>query len=139
MQYQMISRELQKVRETGTQTLDSLYQAREKLNRKRNQKFLQLTAKSPGHKKRSALRKQETLTSLMKARQNMEAFQNVLQEPGIFSVLPVDIQCFLFYADFFFYEPAEEYLKPAKLEEARLQVEEAIERVREILMHLKHI
>ena len=85
------------------------------------------------------MRKQETLTSLMKARQNMEAFQNVLQEPGIFSVLPVDIQCFLFYADFFFYEPAEEYLKPAKLEEARLQVEEAIERVREILMHLKHI
>ena len=138
MQYQMISRELQKVRETGTQTLDSLYQAREKLNRKRNQKFLQLTAKIPGHKKRSALRKQETLTSLMKARQNMEAFQNVLQEPGIFSVLPVDIQCFLFYADFFFYVPAEEYLKPAKLEEARLQVEEAIERVREILMHLKH-
>ena len=139
MQYQMISRELQKVRETGTQTLDSLYQAREKLNRKRNQKFLQLTAKIPGHKKRSELRKQETLTSLMKARQNMEAFQNVLQEPGIFSVLPVDIQCFLFYADFFFYEPAEEYLKPAKLEEARLQVEEAIERVREILLLLKHI
>lgn len=137
MQYTGWKNDFQKVQNSGKQALKSLYLAKEKLNIVENQKLSGLLEKISVQKRRNHFRMESTSVSLTNARHDMESFQMVLQDAEISEDLQADIHCFLSYADFFFYEFTEGNLKPAQIEDARLQVEDAIERVEYILSQME--
>ena len=138
MQYTEWKNDFQKVQNSGNQALKSLYLAKDKLNIMEHQKLRGFFEKMPVTKKRKHFWMNATSVALNNARHDMESFQMVLQDAEISDDLQADIHCFLSYADFFCYEFTEGHLKPAQIEDARLQVEDAIERVGYILSHMEH-
>lgn len=61
-----------------------------------------------------------------------------MQNSEFCTELQADIHCFLSFADFFFYGFAEDHLQASEIGDARLQVEDAIERVEYILAQMEH-
>lgn len=138
MQYTGWENDFQKAQNSGIQALKSLYLAQEKLNKVENQKFLRWFKRIPIQKNRKNLWGENTVILLANARRDMEFFQMILQATEICDELQAEIQCFLSYADFFFYGFTGGYLKLSEIEDARLQVEEAIDRVQSILLQMEH-
>lgn len=135
-----MNNELQEIREAidaGRQALNCLYTAKEKLNSAKNWGLFDLfgggfiTDMVKHSKMNDASRCMED------AKYHLRRFQKELRDINTVMEIRLDVGEFLSFADFFFDGLVADYLVQSRISDARSQVDEAIQQVKNILVRLE--
>lgn len=137
MQNSKTREEVRKAQESGQRVLNSLHLIEMQLNKKSNLPFHRWLYLFVMNKKGNVQNRADVFAAVLCARQDLEIFQQVLQEVEINRELQEEITCFLFFADFFLCELTEETLQQIQYEEIRGEVRDTIDRVRNILLKIE--
>lgn len=137
MQNSKSREEFRKAQESGKKVLNSLHLIEMKLNKKSNLPFHRWLYLLVMNKKGNVQNRADVFAAVLCARQDLEVFQQVLQEVEMDQDLQEEITCFLFFAEFFLCELTEETLQQMQYEEVRGEVRDTIDRVQNILLEIE--
>lgn len=131
------TKELKEAIFAGEKALKCLRQAEEKLNRASNWGLLDLLGGDliSGIVKHSKI--QEATSAIEEAKRNLVIFQRELKDVNQNYHLQIDIGGFLLFADFFFDGLIADYLVQSKIRDAKIQVQDAIHAVSNMLSQLR--
>ena len=137
MSNELMRKEVQEAVQAGERALQSLYTAKEQLNSAKNWGIFDmmgggLFASMIKHSKLG-----NASASLEEARYDLQIFQRELSDVHIPQNLQINVNGFLSFADFFLDGLIADYLVQSRINDAREQVEDAIERVEMLLRDLK--
>ena len=137
MSNELMRKEVQEAVQAGERALQSLYTAKEQLNSAKNWGIFDmlgggLFASMIKHSKLG-----NVSASLEEARYDLQIFQRELSDVHIPQNLQINVNGFLSFADFFLDGLIADYLVQSRINDAREQVEDAIERVEMLLRDLK--
>jgi hypothetical protein len=131
-----INKEKREALEAGKRALDSLYAARNELNKAKNWGIVDMI----GGGAITSLIKRSKMSDAQKyidqAKKDLQKFSNELSDVAGLMFLDFDTQDFLSFADFFFDWFAVDFLVQDRINKARRQVDEAISRVEDVLNRL---
>ena len=137
MSNELMRKEVREAVQAGERALQSLYAAREQLNSAKNWGLFDIFgggffASMIKHSKLDG-----ASTSLEEARYHLQIFQRELSDVCIPQELHINVNGFLSFADFFLDGLIADYLVQSRINDAREQVDDAIERVEMLLGDLK--
>ena len=137
MSNELMRKEVREAVQAGERALQSLYAAREQLNSAKNWGLFDifgggLFASMIKHSKLDG-----ASASLEEARYHLQIFQRELSDVCIPQELHINVNGFLSFADFFLDGLIADYLVQSRINDAREQVDDAIERVEMLLGDLK--
>lgn len=137
MSNELMRKEVREAVQAGERALQSLYAAREQLNSAKNWGLFDIF----GGGFFSSMIKHSKLdgasASLEEARYHLQIFQRELSDVCIPQELHINVNGFLSFADFFLDGLIADYLVQSRINDAREQVDDAIERVEMLLGDLK--
>ena len=131
------TKELKEAILASEKALKCLRQAEEKLNRASNWGLLDLLGGDliSGIVKHSKI--EEATLAIEEAKRNLVIFQRELRDVNQNYHLQIDIGGFLLFADFFFDGLIADYLVQSKIKDAKIQVQDAIHEVSNMLSQLR--
>ena len=137
MSNELMRKEVREAVQAGERALQSLYAAREQLNSAKNWGLFDIFgggffASMIKHSKLDG-----ASASLEEARYHLQIFQRELSDVCIPQELHINVNGFLSFADFFLDGLIADYLVHSRINDAREQVDDAIERVEMLLGDLK--
>ena len=137
MSNELMRKEVREAVQAGERALQSLYAAREQLNSAKNWGLFDIFgggffASMIKHSKLDG-----ASASLEEARYHLQIFQRELSDVCIPQELHINVNGFLSFADFFLDGLIADYLVQCRINDAREQVDDAIERVEMLLGDLK--
>ena len=137
MSNELMRKEVREAVQAGERALQSLYAAREQLNSTKNWGLFDIFgggffASMIKHSKLDG-----ASASLEEARYHLQIFQRELSDACIPQELHINVNGFLSFADFFLDGLIADYLVQSRINDAREQVDDAIERVEMLLGDLK--
>lgn len=137
MSNELMRKEVREAVQAGERALQSLYAAREQLNSAKNWELFDIFgggffASMIKHSKLDG-----ASASLEEARYHLQIFQRELSDVCIPQELHINVNGFLSFADFFLDGLIADYLVQSRINDAREQVDDAIERVEMLLGDLK--
>lgn len=137
MSNELMRKEVREAVQAGERALQSLYAAREQLNSAKNWGLFDIFgggffASMIKHSKLDG-----ASASLEEARYHLQIFQRELSDVCIPQELHINVNGFLSFADFFLDGLIADYLVQSRFNDAREQVDDAIERVEMLLGDLK--
>ena len=137
MSNELMRKEVREAVQAGERALQSLYAAREQLNSAKNWGLFDIFgggffASMFKHSKLDG-----ASASLEEARYHLQIFQRELSDVCIPQELHINVNGFLSFADFFLDGLIADYLVQSRINDAREQVDDAIERVEMLLGDLK--
>ena len=124
MSNELMRKEVREAVQAGERALQSLYAAREQLNSAKNWGLFDIFGGG-------------FFASLEEARYHLQIFQRELSDVCIPQELHINVNGFLSFADFFLDGLIADYLVQSRINDAREQVDDAIERVEMLLGDLK--
>lgn len=137
MSNELMRKKVREAVQAGERALQSLYAAREQLNSAKNWGLFDIFgggffASMIKHSKLDG-----ASASLEEARYHLQIFQRELSDVCIPQELHINVNGFLSFADFFLDGLIADYLVQSRINDAREQVDDAIERVEMLLGDLK--
>lgn len=132
-----MNKEIQEAIVAGENALHSLQMAQEKLNSASSWGFFDMLGGGLFSTIIKRSRMEEAQNLMEDAKYNLSIFQKELKDVNIPLNLRVEVGSFLSFADFFFDGFVADYLVQTKINDAKSQVSEAINRVQYILSELK--
>jgi hypothetical protein len=132
-----MQKEMKEAMEAGERALNSLHAAQDKLDSARGWGLFDLFGGGgiTGLIKHSKLN--DASDYLEQVQQDLKIFKRELQDVEIPGTIRIDIDGFLTFADFFFDGFLADYMVQRKINDAREQVQEAIEQVETIMEKLR--
>lgn len=132
-----MNKEIQEAIVAGENALHSLQMAQEKLNSASSWGFFDMLGGGLFSTIIKRSRMEEAQNLMEDAKYNLSIFQKELKDVNIPLNLRVEVGSFLSFADFFFDGFVADYLVQTKINDAKAQVSEAINRVQYILSELR--
>lgn len=137
MSDEMMRKEVKEAIAAGTRALGSLRNAQECLNSARNWGIADIVGGGLFSTLVKHSKMDDAAEYLEKARVDLKRFQKELRDVNVAIDLRMEINSFLSFADIVFDGLVADYLVQTKINEARGQVEEAIDRVESLLVDLR--
>jgi hypothetical protein len=137
MSSELMRREIGEAIAAGERSLESLRAAKEKLNSAKNWGIVDLFGGGFFTDLIKHSKMNDASACIKAAQRDFEIFQRELADVTVPLDLKMEVNGFLSFADFFFDGLIADYLVQSKIADARKQVEEAMERVEEMLIQLK--
>lgn len=137
MSDEMMRKEVKEAIAAGTRALGSLRNAQECLNSARNWGIADIVGGGLFSTLVKHSKMDDAAEYLEKARVDLKRFQKELRDVNVAMDLRMEINSFLSFADIVFDGLVADYLVQTKINEARGQVEEAIDRVESLLVDLR--
>ena len=132
-----MNKEIQEAIVAGENALHSLQLAQEKLNSASSWGFFDMLGGGLFSTIMKRTKMDEAQNLMEEAKYNLGIFQRELRDVNIPLNLRMEVGSFLSFADFFFDGFVADYLVQTKINDAKAQVSEAINRVQYILSELK--
>lgn len=139
MSSELMRREVQEALEAGERALSSLRMAQEKLNSARNWGILDLMGGGFFSDIMKHSKMNDASRFMENAKEDLLVFQRELRDVKVPAEFRMDVSGFLTFADFFFDGIVADYLVQSKIADARMQVQNAIERVEYLLTDLRQM
>lgn len=121
----------------GQRALESLYEARDELNRARNWGIADLLGGGAFITYAKHNKLNQAKNSIARAQQEIKRFSRQINDVSAFEGVDLGISDFLIFADYFFDGFVADFLVQQKINEAAAKVEEAIRRVEQLIAQLK--
>lgn len=137
MSDEMMRKEVKEAIAAGTRALGSLRSAQEYLNSARKWGVVDMVGGGLFSTLVKHSKMDDAAEYLEKARVDLKRFQKELRDVNVMMDLRMEINSFLSFADIVFDGLIADYLVQTKINEAREQVEEAIDRVESLLVDLR--
>lgn len=137
MSDEMMRKEVKEAIAAGTRALGSLRNAQECLNSARNWGIADIVGGGLFSTLVKHSKMDDAAEYLEKARVDLKRFQKELRDVNVAIDLRMEINSFLSFADIVFDGLVADYLVQTEINEARGQVEEAIDRVESLLVDLR--
>lgn len=137
MSNEMMRKEVKEAIAAGTRALGSLRSAQESLNSARNWGIADIVGGGLFSTLIKHSKMDDAAEYLEKARVDLKRFQKELKDVNVAADLRMEIGSFLSFADIVFDGLIADCMVQAKINEARVQVEEAIDRVESLLVDLR--
>lgn len=137
MSNELMRKEVREAVQAGERALQSLYAAREQLNSAKNWGLFDIFGGGFFVSMIKHSKLDGASASLEEARYHLQIFQRELSDVCIPQELHINVNGFLSFADFFLDGLIADYLVQSRINDAREQVDDAIERVEMLLGDLK--
>lgn len=139
MSNEMMKREMQEAVQAGERALQSLYAARDKLGSARNWGIFDMLGGGfiSDFVKHSKMNDAAAL--MEQAKSDIQRFQRELRDVQVSLDLRMEIGSFLSFADFFLDGLVADYMVQSKIADAREQVDDAINRIRNVYVNNQYV
>lgn len=139
MSNEVMRREVMEAIAAGERALYSLRKAQEKLNSAKNWGLFDMFGGGFFSSMIKHSNINESAQYMEAAKRDLQIFQKELRDVSVRADFHIEVGNFLTFADFFFDGIVADYMVQSKIADARMQVDDAIGRVRHMLIELKQL